>query len=164
MTQTFEKDDAMQNRNQATITQHAASRNSPRKTTLTDRDRWRLGHFLTSGETAAFGSPRRRYELETTLEEAATIPAELTPGELVTMNSTVGLVDLDSGEYQLSTLVYPDDRDLVRNSVGILQQLGLRLLGRRIGDIVEVQDSSRARRFRIDSLPYQPEAAGDIHL
>ena len=106
-----------------------------------------------SAETAAFGSSRLRSDLETTLEEATTIPAECTPCELVTMNSTVELIDLESGERQLCTLVYPDDRDLVRNSVGILQRLGLCLLGRRIGDIVEVQDDNRARRFRIDSLP-----------
>ena len=132
--------------------------------TVTDRDRCRLGHLLTSEETAAFGNSRLRVDFETTLEEAATIPAELTPSQLVKMNSTVGLIDLESGEHQLCTLVYPEDRDLVRNSVGILQRLGLCRLGRRIGDIVEVQDGIRARRFRIDSLSYQPEAEGDTHL
>jgi regulator of nucleoside diphosphate kinase len=131
---------------------------------ITDRDRCRLGCLLTSEKAAAFGNSRVRVDLETTLEEAATIPAELTPRELVTMNSTVGLIDLDSGERQLCTLVYPDDRDFVRNSVGILQPLGACLLGRRIGDILEFHDGNRARRLRIDSLPYQPEAAGDIHL
>jgi len=105
-----------------------------------------------------------RCDLETTLEEATTIPADFTPRELVTMNSTVGLVDLESGEHKFCTLVYPDDRELVRNSVGILQRLGLCLLGQCIGDIVEVQDGSRVRRLRIESLPYQPEAAGDTHL
>jgi regulator of nucleoside diphosphate kinase len=98
------------------------------------------------------------------LEEAVSIPAERTPGELVTMNSTVRLVDLETGEHQLCTLVYPDDRDVVRNSVGVLQRLGLRLLGRRVGDIVEVQDGNRFKKLRIESLLYQPEAAGDTHL
>jgi regulator of nucleoside diphosphate kinase len=132
--------------------------------TINDIDRRRLGHFLSSTETAALGSARSRFELETRLEEADTVPAELTPRELVTMNSTAELIDLESGDHQIFTLVYPDDRDLVRNSLGILQRLGLRLLGRRIGDIVEVQDGIRARRFRIDSLSYQPEAEGDTHL
>jgi len=154
----------VRNRNHAIATQRAAPGMGQWNMTLTDRDRWRLGHFLASSETAGFGSGRSRFDLETSLEEAETISAEHTPRGLVTMNSSVGLVDVDSGEGQLCTLVYPDDRDLVRNSVGILQQLGLSLLGRQIGDIVEVKEGSRARRLRIDSLHYQPEAAGDTHL
>ena len=132
--------------------------------TVTDRDRCRLGHLLTSEATAGLGSARLRFDLETTLEEATTVPAEVTPRWLVTMNSTVILKDLTSGQRATRTLVYPEDRELMRNSVGILQRPGLCLLGRCIGDIVEFQEGNRVRRFRIESLPYQPEAAGDTHL
>jgi regulator of nucleoside diphosphate kinase len=38
-----------------------------------------------------------------------------------------------------------------------LSPLGLSILGRRTGDIVD-------GRVRIDELLYQPEAAGDFHL
>ena len=57
--------------------------------TINDRDRCRLGHLLTSEDTAAFGSPRLRCDLETTLEEATTIPADFTPRDLVTMKGRI---------------------------------------------------------------------------
>jgi regulator of nucleoside diphosphate kinase len=132
--------------------------------TITDRDRCRLGHLLTCERAAAYGSARSRFDLELTLEEASTVASECTPESLVTMNSQLMLTDLASGEQELCILVYPEDREIVPNSVGILQQLGLRLLGRCVGDVVELQEGNRIRSFRIESLSYQPEAAGNIHL
>jgi len=132
--------------------------------TLTDKDRCRLAHFLNPEATAAIGNARMRFSLELSLEEAKTIAAELTPRSLVTMNSTVVLIDLTSGEHKTCTLVYPDDRDLVPNSVGVLQRLGQCLLGRSVGDIFAIPEGKQIRRFRIESLPYQPEGAGHIYL
>jgi regulator of nucleoside diphosphate kinase len=132
--------------------------------TVTDRDRCRLGHLLTSEQTAGFGSRILRTDLEMSLEEATTIPAELTPRWLVTMNSTVVLMDLASGEHETCTLVYPEDRDLVPDGVSVLQGLGQCLLGRCIGDIFEIPDHRRIRSFRIEALPFQPEAASKTYL
>jgi len=132
--------------------------------TLTDRDRYRLAHFLSSEATAAIGDARMRFNLEATLEEAPTIPADFTPRSLVTMNSTVMLVDLASSRQKMCTLVYPEDRDLVPSNVGVLQPLGQCLLGRHVGDVFDIREGKQIRRFRIESLLYQPEAAGHTHL
>jgi regulator of nucleoside diphosphate kinase len=80
------------------------------------------------------------------------------------MNSKLVLTDLGSGEEEICTLVYPEDREIVSNSVSILQRSGLNLFGRCVGDTVEVPDGNRIRRLHIDSLLYQPEIAGDTHL
>jgi hypothetical protein len=66
--------------------------------TLTDVDRCRLGTLLTCAESAAYGGARSRFDLETRVEEADAIPVACTPRTLVTMNSTVVLVDVSSGE------------------------------------------------------------------
>lgn len=131
---------------------------------LTDVDRCRLGTLLTCAESAAYGSERSRFDLETKVEEAETIPVDRTPRTLVTMNSTVVLVDVSSGECRTCTLVYPEDRDLSPHSVGILQQSGQCILGRSVGDIVQMAEGASLRRFRIDSVAYQPEAVGASHL
>jgi regulator of nucleoside diphosphate kinase len=102
--------------------------------------------------------------LERRIEEAQTIPVACTPGTLVTMNSTVVLVDVKSGERSTCTLVYPEDRDLIPHSVGVLQQSGQCILGRSVGDIVQMTEGAKTRRFRIESIEYQPEAAGAAHL
>jgi regulator of nucleoside diphosphate kinase len=132
--------------------------------TITDRDRCRLGHLLTCERTAAFGNSRSRWELEVRLEDAASVPAERVPADVVTMNSAVVLVDQETGERTNCTLVYPEDKEFIRNSVGVLQPLGRCLLGRCVGDLIEVQERGRVRRLRVDSLLYQPEAVGDSHL
>ena len=131
---------------------------------ITDRDRCRLGSLLTSERSAGFGNPHSRSELEARIEDATAIPAEQAPAQLVTMNSTVVIVDLETGKRALCTLVYPEDRDFIRHSAGVLQPLGRCLLGRNVGDVIEVQERHRMRRFRVDSMVYQPEAAGDRHL
>ena len=132
--------------------------------TITDRDRCRLGHLLTSEITAAFGNSHSRWELEARIEDALAIPAERVPSHVITMNSTIVLVDLESGERSRCTLVYPEDRDWIRNSVGVLQPLGRRLLGRSVGEVIEMHDHRSHRRFLVESMLYQPEAAGDTHL
>jgi|SRR6478609_2539237 len=132
--------------------------------TLTDVDRSRLGTLLNCAETAAYGGSRSRFELETKVEEAEAIPVACAPRTLVTMNSTVVLVDVRSGERRTLTLVYPEDRDLIPHSVGVFQQSGQCILGRRVGDIVQLTEGAGSRRFRIESIPYQPEAAGARHL
>jgi regulator of nucleoside diphosphate kinase len=134
------------------------------ETVVTDRDRSRIGGFLVCDGSSAIGSARSRFELEVKLEEADAIPVELTPRSLVTMNSTVALVDATTGDRRTVTLVYPDDRDLVPGSVGILQPLGQCLLGRSVGDVVEVSEGARRRRFVIVSITYQPEASGVSYL
>jgi regulator of nucleoside diphosphate kinase len=132
--------------------------------TITDRDRCRLGYLLTCERTAEFGNPHSRWELEASIEDATSVPAERIPAQLVTMNSTIVLVDLESGERMNCTLVYPDDRELIRNSIGVLQPLGRSLLGRSVGEVIEVKERGRVGRYRIESMLYQPEAAGDSHL
>jgi regulator of nucleoside diphosphate kinase len=127
---------------------------------LTDLDRFRLGALLSCSESAGLGGARSRFDLETRLEEAEAIPSEAAPSCLVTMNSTLRLVDVNSGRTRICTLVYPEDRDLVPQSVSVFQTLGRRLLGARVGDSIQVVEAGQPKRYRIDSILYQPEAAG----
>jgi regulator of nucleoside diphosphate kinase len=135
-----------------------------RDMTITDRDRRRLGYLLTCERSAAFGNPHSRAELEARIEDATSVPAERASAQLVTMNSTIVIVDLETKERARCTLVYPEDRDFIRNSVGVLQPLGRSLLGRSVGEVIEVQEQGRVSRFCVESMVYQPEAAGASHL
>jgi regulator of nucleoside diphosphate kinase len=130
--------------------------------TLTELDRFRLGRLLNCAETAAMTPRRSRFALEARLEDAQAIPVDAAPRSLVTMNSTLRLTDLDSGTQRVCRLVYPDDRDLFPQSVGVFQPLGLRLLGRQVGESIQLPVNGQTKRFRIDSILYQPEAAGEL--
>jgi regulator of nucleoside diphosphate kinase len=142
----------------------AGTQTRQNKPTLTDMDRCRLSRLLTSSEAAGYGSQRSRFNLEMKLEEAEAIPARRAPSSLVTMNSTIAMVDVESGERRRCTLVYPEDRDLIPHSVGVLQPLGQHILGRCKGDVVDAIEGGRRRRLKIEAIEYQPEAAGAYQL
>jgi regulator of nucleoside diphosphate kinase len=131
---------------------------------ITERDRQRLGVLLTCETKACLGNAYSRNDLEMMIEDATAIQSEKVPAELVTMNSTVVLVDLNSRQRKQCTLVYPEDRDLITNSIGVLQPLGCCILGRSVGDIVEMREADRVRLFLIESIRYQAEAEGNTRL
>jgi regulator of nucleoside diphosphate kinase len=127
---------------------------------VTDADRCRLGAILTSSEGRAWGRRNGLGALEERLEDARSVESEKTPRNLVTMNSVVELMDVESGNRRQVALTYPKDCDLVPNSVSVLEPLGTQLLGSQLGDIVSFGDC----QDRVAQIIFQPEAAGARHL
>jgi transcription elongation GreA/GreB family factor len=86
------------------------------------------------------------------------------PPDVVTMNSRVRFCDLDTGEKRELTVVFPNDADIGQNKVSILTPIGTALLGNRVDDTVEYRVPGGLKRFRIEEVLYQPEAAGNYYL
>ena len=103
-------------------------------------------------------------DLTREIERGAEVRPEEIPPDVVTMNSTVRLTDLESGTSHVYTIVFPSDADYDKGKISILAPLGTALLGYRVGDIVNWRMPRGDRRLRIDEIVYQPEAAGDFHL
>lgn len=127
---------------------------------ITDADRCRLGSFLESAEGRGWGRARNRRILDDRLEDSIRVNSRQTPKSLVTMNSTVELLNIGTDERRRVSLVYPDDCELIANGISVLEPLGVKLLGGEIGDII----NDNGKRFRITRIIYQPEAAGALHL
>jgi len=89
-------------------------------------------------------------------------PAEM-PADVVTMNSRVRMVDVDSGAASEVTLVYPRDADADAGRVSVLAPVGSAILGLRVGQVMDWPMPGGRRRLRIDAIRYQPEAAGELH-
>jgi regulator of nucleoside diphosphate kinase len=126
-------------------------------------DKQRLMRLLNSGETAA----EQREELEDLareIERGTEVRPQEVPPDVVTMNSTVRVTDVDSGATHAYTIVFPADADYEKGKISILAPLGTALLGFRVGDVVDWNMPRGIRRLRIDEIVYQPEAAGDFHL
>jgi regulator of nucleoside diphosphate kinase len=98
--------------------------------------------------------------LDARLEQATAVNREQAPPDLVTMNSRLELLDVRSGSRQCVTLVYPEDCDLVPESVSVFSPLGTQLLGSKIGD--KLFDGER--HYLVSRILYQPEVAGAFHL
>jgi regulator of nucleoside diphosphate kinase len=102
-------------------------------------------------------------ELDGELDRAEIVKPEEIPTDVITMNSTFRLSDLDSGEEVVYTLVFPAKADSTNGKISILAPVGTAVLGYRVGDTVEWKVPAGLKRLRVEEIVYQPEAAGDYH-
>jgi regulator of nucleoside diphosphate kinase len=112
------------------------------------------------------GDPYESYlrRLERRLAGSSVVSRNAVDDATVTMNSRVMLRDLDTGRRQVVTLVYDADAEPVGEEVSVLTALGASLLGSRVGDTVEWESRRGPRRFRVERILFQPEAAGQFDL
>ena len=134
---------------------------SERTIYVTSQDRQRL-QFV-QGMTEA----KDRQDLVALVDElnrAIVVPPSEVPADVITMNSRVRLVDLDSDRTFEYTVVYPNDANPSEGKVSVVAPIGAAMLGYRQGDEFEWDMPNGRRRFRVDAVLYQPEAAGDTNL
>ncbi|MCA9143869.1 MAG: GreA/GreB family elongation factor [Planctomycetaceae bacterium] len=134
------------------------------RNTLTDTDRCRLGQLLMSDDARGLAPWQVRDKLECMLEDAYAIQSESIPDDVVTMNSTVLLVNVTSATEFICTIVYPEDVDLVDEGISVLEPLGTRLIGCEVGDLVEWESRSEPGPWRIAEILFQPERVGNFAL
>ena len=98
--------------------------------------------------------------LEGELDRAEVVGNSDLPADVVTMDSTVVIQDMDSGENLEYTVTWPEKADPANRKLSILAPVGMALLGYQVGQIVEWPVPSGKRRFRLEKVLYQPEASG----
>lgn len=123
-------------------------------------DRRRLQGLLGLLRARGGAAPDTLDVLEGELERADVVRPEEIPPDVVTMNSEVELVDLDTHENFRVTIVFPGTADTAQRRISVLAPIGLALLGCREGDELALPTPSRTRRIRVGRILYQPEAAG----
>ncbi|MBZ0070539.1 MAG: GreA/GreB family elongation factor [Thiohalobacteraceae bacterium] len=136
---------------------------NPQSAHLSRHDVQRLTHLL---ETIAPGSRDAAHleRLIDKLQAGEELQPREVPDELVTMHSVALLLDTDSNRTMECTLVFPNGADASAGRISVLAPLGTALFGARVGEIIEVELPTGTRRWRVESLLYQPEAAGDFEL
>ena len=128
---------------------------------LTERDAARLTEMVQAFRASARPDAAQDLgALEAELARAKRLPPDAVPSDVVTMNSTVEFSDLDSGTTLRYTLVWPAEADSAQGKISVLAPVGTALLGVRVGDRVEWTVPAGVRRFRVERVVYQPEAAG----
>ena len=87
------------------------------------------------------------------LMEAHLVPHERLPADRVAMNSRVTYEELPGGARRSIVLSYPLDADAAAGRVSVLSPVGMSLLGRAPGAVVEPpMPDGRALRIRVLSL------------
>lgn len=96
------------------------------------------------------------------LNRSIVMDARDIPADVITMNSTAFLIDLETGEEMTFTLVFPENADAVAGKISILAPIGTAMLGYRVGDIFEWDTPGGKRKIRVEKVIFQPEASGDF--
>lgn len=125
---------------------------------VTEPDMERLQALIEIG-----GGSNTRYlaDLEDELDHAHIVCPKEVPGNVITMNSTVRLQDLDTGKEKIYTIVYPGDTKRVPGAVSVLAPIGTALIGCCEGDVVEWDVPLGTKRLKVLEVMYQPERTGD---
>lgn len=96
--------------------------------------------------------------LESRLREAIVIESWHMPRNIVTMNSRIALVDRDTSERSVFTLVYPGEESSDDAKVSVFSPLGAAILGAHTGDEVEWTSPTGRRVAVVEKVIDQPEA------
>jgi regulator of nucleoside diphosphate kinase len=105
----------------------------------------------------------RLEQLDEELDRAEIVRPEEIPPDVITMNSKFRLRDLETGEEVVYTLVFPGKADSRNRKISVLAPIGTAVLGYRVGDVVEWRVPGGIKKFKVDRVLYQPEAALDFH-
>jgi regulator of nucleoside diphosphate kinase len=90
--------------------------------------------------------------LEDELERAKIVNADDLPTDIVTLESAVTVLDIDSGRHEYYSIVMPSCADISLGRVSVLAPLGTALLGYQVGDLVHWRMPGGTRRLRIDAV------------
>ncbi|HPG01392.1 MAG TPA: nucleoside diphosphate kinase regulator [Kiritimatiellia bacterium] len=137
---------------------------SDREILITVKDRERLEELLEVAREFHFRYRGDLQKLADELQRSRTMDPSEMPATVVTMNSRVKLVDVDTGEEMEYTLVFPNEAGIDAGRLSVLSPVGTAILGYRVDDVIEWEVPGGRRRIRIVSVPYQPEAAGHRDL
>lgn len=128
---------------------------------ITELDMERLKKRLLESDAVPERDKGTLAELEQELMNAEVVPAQEIPHDVITMNSSVLLKDLDTEKELAYTLVFPADADAGQNRISVLAPIGTAMIGYRVGDVITWAVPAGPRRLRVEKVVYQPEAAGD---
>ena len=139
---------------------------------ITDNDMNRLKELIEVARE--FGEKDDKYSkelekkhlkgLEDELKRGKVVKSQDVPNNVITMNSKVRLLNIDTQEELIYQLVFPGTANSAHNKISVLAPVGTALLGYKVGDIIEWDVPAGLTKLKVEEILYQPEAAGDYHL
>ena len=131
---------------------------------VTANDIKRLRALLEVAKRSQYYGSNDLKQLGAELNRATVVSSADVPRDVITMNSKVHLVDLETKEEMRYNLVFPDDADISQGKISVLAPIGTAMLGYRVGDTINWEVPVGLRRIKVLAILYQPEASGDYHL
>jgi len=134
----------------------------PESIIITEMDLYRLDSLIENGDLR---SEKELHDLHAEIERAVVLDFPEIPSDVVTMNSTVRYVDLESQKENEVTIVYPSQSDSKHSRISVMAPIGTALLGLREGQEIDwMFPDGRRKKLKVLKIVYQPENNGDLHL
>ena len=128
---------------------------------ITRVDSKKLRDLISKAEHSEYRGSTYLKMLAGELDKAVVVEPQQIPPDVITLNSTVSLIDEESGDEMIYTLVFPEEADISQGKISILAPIGTGMLGYKVGDTFEWDTPGGKRAIRVNEILYQPEAAGD---
>lgn len=90
--------------------------------------------------------------LQRVLEHSRVIDTKLLPRDEVSLLSKVEFTNLVTDARMTFTIVSPHEMDLQQGKISLKSPIGAALMGRKAGDVVEVQAPAATLRLRIENI------------
>lgn len=123
----------------------------------------RIERVLTDAErnTRHTEAPYARL-LHAELGKARLVAPQEMPPDVITMNTTFVLENIDTAKESTYTLAFPAESDPGEGRLSVFAPVGIALLGCRVGDVVEWPVPKGVCHYRVKAITFQPEAEGDF--
>jgi regulator of nucleoside diphosphate kinase len=128
---------------------------------LSRADAARLRAILAEQMRSAVHDQQHLLDLREEIELATVVEPEKVPADVVTMESTVHVVDMETGDGDEYMLVSPARANIGARRVSVTAPLGTALLGYREGDHVIWSMPGGVRHLRIRKV-VQPQHSGPL--
>jgi regulator of nucleoside diphosphate kinase len=131
---------------------------------ITEFDLRRLRELIADSMSTEYRNSPYLKQLDVELQRGKVAAPQEVPADVVTMNSRVLLLDMDSSEELEYTLVFPGDADPTQGKISILAPIGTGMLGYRVGDVFSWQVPDGIRKLKVQKILFQPESSGNYDL
>ncbi len=124
---------------------------------VTNFDKKRLKNVLPKTTGLSRDDAALLKQLENKIDTASIITQKAAPPYLVTMNCQVRVTDLDENQDMDFWLVYPNEASSENDKLSVISDIGVAILGLKVGDEVDYLDKTQKKNLRIARIYYQPE-------
>lgn len=134
------------------------------KIIITEQDHLRLSNLLIMLKSQKKFEPKYIQLLEKELSRAVKIDSKKIEPDVVTMNTELEILDMDTLSRMKVKLVYPEEADIRKGLISVISPLGSALIGCKTGTALSYETPKGIKKIRIISLLNQPESKGIYYL
>lgn len=126
---------------------------------ITASDAEKLRDLIWQAQRTEYRHSDYLQKLSGELDRAIIIEGDSVPSDVITMNTQASLVDVETGEEMLYTLVFPEEANAMEGKISILAPIGTAMLGYQVSDEFEWDTPGGIRKIRVEKIIFQPEAS-----